>query len=382
VDLDTDASTRELILAAPDGMKRLPVVLFPDGTTMVQPTTRELADRLGMQTRPKDVPFYQLVVIGGGPAGLAAAVYGASEGLSTLLVERDATGGQAGTSSQIENYLGFPSGVSGADLARRATLQARRFGAEIVSAQDVVEIRVRDPYRIAVLGDGSEIAAYAILIASGMEVRRLEAPGVANLTGVGVYYGAALSEASLYRGKHVYVVGGANSAGQGAIFFSRYAERVTMLVRGPNITASMSRYLIDRIADAKNIDVRCNTSVSSVRGNGRLEAITLQGPGGEEQEVEAHAMFVFIGSAPRTEFVAGLVERDPQGFVLTGRDLLVDGKWPRSWTAARDPFLFETSVPGIFAAGDTRHGSGKRVAAAVGEGSACVSMIHEYLETV
>jgi thioredoxin reductase (NADPH) len=382
VDLDTDASTRELILATPDGMKRLPVVLFPDGTTMVQPTTRELADRLGMQTRPKDVPFYQLVVIGGGPAGLAAAVYGASEGLSTLLVERDATGGQAGTSSQIENYLGFPSGVSGADLARRATLQARRFGAEIVSAQDVVEIRVRDPYRIAVLGDGSEIAAYAILIASGMEVRRLEAPGVANLTGVGVYYGAALSEASLYRGKHVYVVGGANSAGQGAIFFSRYAERVTMLVRGPNITASMSRYLIDRIADAKNIDVRCNTSVSSVRGNGRLEAITLQGPGGEEQEVEAHAMFVFIGSAPRTEFVAGLVERDPQGFVLTGRDLLVDGKWPRSWTAARDPFLFETSVPGIFAAGDTRHGSGKRVAAAVGEGSACVSMIHEYLETV
>jgi thioredoxin reductase (NADPH) len=382
VDLDTDASTRELILAAPDGMKRLPVVLFPDGTTMVQPTTRELADRLGMQTRPKDVPFYQLVVIGGGPAGLAAAVYGASEGLSTLLVERNATGGQAGTSSQIENYLGFPSGVSGADLARRATLQARRFGAEIVSAQDVVEIRVRDPYRIAVLGDGSEIAAYAILIASGMEVRRLEAPGVADLTGVGVYYGAALSEASLYRGKHVFVVGGANSAGQGAIFFSRYAERVTMLVRGPNLAASMSRYLIDRIADAKNIDVRCNTSVSSVRGNGRLEAITLQGPGGEEQEVEAHAMFVFIGSAPRTEFVAGLVERDPQGFVLTGRDLLVDGKWPRSWTAARDPFLFETSVPGIFAAGDSRHGSGKRVAAAVGEGSACVSMIHEYLETV
>jgi thioredoxin reductase (NADPH) len=383
VDLDTDASTRKLIESMPDGMTKLPVLLFADGTTMVQPLPRELAERLGMQTHPKSVPFYQLVVIGGGPAGLAAAVYGASEGLSTLLIERDATGGQAGTSSRIENYLGFPNGVSGADLARRATLQAKRFGAEILSAQNVVEIRIREPYRVAVLADGSEVPAYAILIASGMEVRRLDAARVDEFIGVGVYYGAALSEASTYRGKQIFIVGGANSAGQGAIFFSRYAARVTMVVRGPSLAASMSRYLIDRIADAANIEVLFNTTISAVAGNGRLEAVTLsQSPNGEERQVNADALFVFIGSAPRTGFLSGIVDRDPQGFILTGRDLLSDGKWPRSWTAARDPFLFETGVPEIFAAGDVRHGSGKRVAAAVGEGSACVSMIHEYLETV
>ena len=383
IDLETDTATRELIRAMPDGMSRLPVLLFGDGTTMVQPTPRALADRLGMQTQPKEaVSFYQLVVVGGGPAGLAAAVYGASEGLRTLLIERDAPGGQAGTSSQIENYLGFPNGVSGADLARRATLQARRFGAEIISAQDVVEIRRRDPYRIAVLADGSEISAYAILIASGMQVRRFEAPGVADLVGAGVYYGAALSEASLYRGKHVYVVGGANSAGQGAMFFSRHARQVTMLLRGPSLAASMSRYLIDRIEDTKNIEVLLNTQVAGVRGQGRVEAITLADGNGGARDVEADALFIFIGSAPRTEMVAGLVDRDAQGFILTGRDLLVDGAWPKTWSAKRDPFLFETSVPGVFAAGDVRHGSGKRVAAAVGEGSATVSMIHEYLETV
>jgi thioredoxin reductase (NADPH) len=384
VDLETDAATRALILSMPDGMSRLPVLLFGDGTTMVQPGARELADRLGMQTHPKEsVSFYQLVVVGGGPAGLAAAVYGASEGLRTLLIERDAPGGQAGTSAQIENYLGFPNGISGADLARRATLQARRFGAEIVSAQDVVEIRRNDPYRIAVLSDGSEISAYAILIASGMKVRQLDVPGVADLVGAGVYYGAALSEAAMYRGKHVYVVGGANSAGQGAMFFSRHAKQVTMLVRGSGLAASMSRYLIDRIEDAKNVDVLFNTVVASVRGQGRLEGITVADAGsGATREVAADAMFIFIGSAPSTEVVAGLVERDAQGFILTGRDLLVEGKWPKTWTANRDPFLLETSVPGVFAAGDARHGSGKRVAAAVGEGSATVSMVHEYLETV
>jgi thioredoxin reductase (NADPH) len=384
VDLETDAATRELVLSTPEGMSRLPVLFFADGTTLVQPTVRELAVRLGMQTQPKEpTAFYQLIVVGGGPAGLAAAVYGASEGLHTLLVERDATGGQAGTSSQIENYLGFPNGVSGADLARRATLQARRFGAEIISAQDVVQIRRQDPYRIAVLADGSEISAYAILIASGMQVRQLEAPGVADLVGTGVYYGAALSEAAMYRGKHVYVVGGANSAGQGAMFFSRYAKQVTMLIRGPSLAAAMSRYLIDRIADAKNVTVMFKTAVGSVCGKGRLEGMTLvDTETGSTREVEADALFIFIGSAPRTEMVSGLVERDAQGFILTGRDLLADGRWPKSWTANRDPFLFETSVPGVFAAGDARHGSGKRVAAAVGEGSATVSMVHEYLETV
>jgi thioredoxin reductase (NADPH) len=383
VDLETDSSTRELILSMPDGMSRLPVLLFSDGATMVQPTVRDLAEKLGMQTHPKETSFYQLVVVGGGPAGLAAAVYASSEGLRTLLIERDAPGGQAGTSSQIENYLGFPSGISGSDLARRATLQARRFGAEIISAQDVVEIRREDPYRIVVLSDRSQIAAYAILIASGMQVRHLDSPGVAELSGAGVYYGAALSEASLYRDKHVYVVGGANSAGQGAMFFSRHAKQVTMVVRGASLGASMSKYLIDRINDAKNVDVLFNTAITSASGNGRLERLTLSNSAtGLTQEVDADALFIFIGSAPRTDMVAGLVERDAQGFILTGRDLLVDGKWPKTWTANRDPFLFETSVPGVFAAGDARHGSGKRVAAAVGEGSATVSMIHQYLETV
>jgi thioredoxin reductase (NADPH) len=384
IDLDTDGPTREMVLAMPDGLSRLPVVLFADGTTMVQPTSREVAEKLGMRTRPDaSTPFYQLLVIGGGPAGLAAAVYAASEGLRTVLVERQAPGGQAGTSSQIENYLGFPSGISGADLARRAATQAARFGAEIITAQDVVRVERRDPYRVAILSDGSEIAAYAVLIASGMEVRTLDVPGVSKLMGAGIYYGAALSEAALYRGKHVVIIGGANSAGQGAMFFSRYAKQVTLLVRGTGLEASMSRYLIDRIKDTSNVEVLCNTVVSSVEGDARLEAVNVaHTKDGTTRRLEADAMFIFIGSAPRTNAVADLVKRDAQGFVLTGRDLLVDGKWPASWTASRDPFLFETSVPGVFAAGDARHGSGKRVAAAVGEGSATVSMVHEYLETV
>ena len=381
VDLDTDASTRELVQSTADGMSRLPFVMFQDGTTMVQPTHRQLAERLGMQTRAQH-PFYDVVVVGGGPAGLAAAVYAASEGLRTILVERDATGGQAGTSSRIENYLGFPSGISGSDLARRATDQAKRFGAEIVSAQDVTCIRRNDPYRIVVLSDESELNCKAVLIASGMEVRRLEAPGVAALVGVGVYYGAALSEAAMYRDKHVFVIGGGNSAGQGAMFFSRYARQVTVVVRPPKLD-TMSQYLIDRISETANIDVLVGTVVSSVSGSGRLEHITLTDvETNAAREVDGDAMFVFIGSSPRTEMVSDLVERDSQGFIMTGRDLLVDGHWPKSWTVERDPFLFETSVPGIFAAGDARRGSSKRVAAAVGEGSATVSMIHQYLATV
>ena len=381
VDLDSDAPARELVASTPDGMSRLPVVLFPDGAVMVQPTPRELAEKLNMQTRPQH-PFYDLVVVGGGPAGLAAAVYAASEGLKIVLVERAATGGQAGTSSQIENYLGFPSGISGADLARRATTQAKRFGAEILSTQDVVCIERNDPYRTVRLNDGSMLSAYAVLVAPGMEVRRLEVPGMTELAGVGVYYGAALSEAAMYRNKHVFVVGGGNSAGQGALFFSRYASQVTILVRAAKLD-SMSQYLVDRIGETKNIDVVTRTLVAGVEGDGRLQSIALSDlDSGTTRHVEADAMFVFIGSAPRTDIVAGLVERDSQGFILTGRDLLVDGRWPKSWSAARDPFLLETSVPGIFAAGDARHGSSKRVAAAVGEGSAAVSMVHQYLETV
>jgi thioredoxin reductase (NADPH) len=293
------------------------------------------------------------------------------------------TGGQAGTSSFIENYLGFPGGVSGAELARRATAQAKRFGAEILAAQDVVEIVRRDPYRIAKLSDGSEVSCYALLVASGMEVRRLDVPGIDELAGAGVYYGSALSEATAYRDRDIVVVGGANSAGQGAMFFSRYARTVTMLLRGPSLTRSMSQYLIDRINETANIIVSPHTVVTAVHGSDRLESIHVRDTvTDEERHVNAAAMFIFIGTAPRTTMVGNLVERDAQGFILTGRDVMTNGARPKGWNVDRDPFIFETSVPGIFAAGDTRSGSGKRVAAAVGEGSATVSMIHEYLRTV
>jgi thioredoxin reductase (NADPH) len=382
VDLEVDASARAMVAAMPDGLARLPVVIFPDGATMVQPTPLEVAERLGMQTHPNR-PFYDLVVVGGGPAGLAGAVYGASEGLRTILVERYATGGQAGTSSQIENYLGFPNGVSGADLARRATAQAKKFGAEVLTAQDVASIERKDPYRLVKLSDGSELSCKAVLIASGMEVRRLDVPGVEALVGAGVFYGAALTEAATYRDRDVFVVGAANSAGQGAMFFSRHARHVTMLVRGTSLSASMSQYLIDRIKETKNVEVCTKSAVTAVRGTGKLEAITVSDLNtGATRELPADALFIFIGTAPRTDMVAGLVERDTQGFILTGRDVMVDGHPPPGWPLVRDPFLFETSVPGVFAAGDARRGSGKRVASAVGEGSATVSMIHEYLETV
>jgi thioredoxin reductase (NADPH) len=382
LDMEDENTIRELLSGATGGATRLPLVFFPDGAVLVQPSSRELAEKVGLQTRAQK-PFYDLIVVGGGPAGLAGAVYGASEGLRTILVERTAPGGQAGTSSSIENYLGFPSGVSGAELARRAATQARRFGAEIITAQEAVEIRRDDPYRKVILDDGSELTGYAILIAPGMEVRRLEAPGVDDLLGAGVYYGAALTEAATSRGRDVIVVGGANSAGQGAMFFSRHARKVTMLVRGADLTASMSTYLIDRIAETPNIEVLTNSAVVSARGAGRLEAATIRNSlTGEQTELAAAAMFIFIGAAPRTSFCANLVKRDAQGFVLTGRELVTDGLRPTGWTGLRDPFPFETNVPGIFCAGDARHGSGKRVAAAVGEGSATVGMIHQYLQSV
>jgi len=382
LDMDDEATVRELLSGASGGIARLPVVFFPDGAALVQPTNRELAEKVGLQTRAQK-PFYDLIVVGGGPAGLAASVYGASEGLRTILVECSAPGGQAGTSSKIENYLGFPGGITGADLARRAATQARRFGAEIITAQEAVEIRREDPYRKVVLSDGSELAAYALLIAPGMEVRRLPAEGIESLLGAGVYYGAALSEAATYRGADVIVVGGANSAGQGAMFFSRYARKVTMLIRGPEIAAGMSSYLVDRIRDTPNVEVLVNTSVVAAHGNGRLESVRVANrASGVERDLTAAAMFIFIGTAPRTELCGNLVLRDDQGFVLTGRDVMPDGRRPPGWTPARDPYLYETSVPGIFCAGDARRGSGKRVAAAVGEGSATVGMIHQYLQSV
>jgi thioredoxin reductase (NADPH) len=381
LDVETDPTARELIEAVGEDTRRLPVVLLPDGDFMVQPEPRELAERIGMQTRAKE-PFYDLVIVGGGPAGLAGAVYAASEGLRTVLVERSAPGGQAGTSSRIENYLGFPGGLSGADLARRASTQARRFGAELLAPQEAVAIERCDPYRTVRLSDGAELRCYAILFAAGMEVREFDVPGIADLVGAGVYYGAALTEAAAIRGRDVFVVGGANSAGQGAMFFSRYARRVTLLVRGKGLHA-MSQYLVDRIHDAPNIEIEPETVVTAVRGSERMEALTLQDlPSGETREVPADALFIFIGAAPRTDILSGLVTVDPEGFVLTGRDVMEDGRRPAGWTADRDPFPYETSVPGVFAAGDARFGSGKRVAAAVGEGSATVAMIHKYLETV
>ena len=381
VDLDRDTGMRELTMKHSPDLTRLPVVYLADGSVMIQPDVHELAERLGMKLRA-ETDFYDLIVIGGGPAGLAGAVYGASEGLRTVLVESHAPGGQAGTSSKIENYLGFPQGLSGTELARRAVAQAKKFRAEIVSPQTVVEIRRDDPYRVVKLSDGSELSSKAVILAPGMEVRRLDVPGVERLLGAGVYYGAARTEAAAVRGQDVMIVGGANSAGQGAMFFSEHARKVYMVVRGSSLTASMSQYLIDRIQKTNNIEVLLNTRVTDISGESRLGGVTVTSASGAKTDVPICGLFVFIGTAPRTQVVSELLRLDPQGFILTGQDLMRDGKRPVDWMPERDPFPFETSVPGIFAAGDARRGSEKRVASAVGEGSAAVRLVHSYLETV
>jgi thioredoxin reductase (NADPH) len=335
-----------------------------------------------MQVHAK-LPFYDLVIIGGGPAGLAASVYGGSEGLRTLLIERNAPGGQAGTSSAIENYLGFPSGITGADLARRAAVQAKRFGVEVLTTREVAALKRDDPFRIVQLDDGTEVSTKAVILATGVAVHMLDAPGIEPLIGRGVYYGAAMTEAAAYRDQHVCVVGGANSAGQGALFFSRYASKVTLLVRADSLVKSMSNYLIDRIEATPNIDVVPRHAIDHVRGGDHVDGLTIRHvETGATTDLGAVGVFLFIGAAPRTDIVSGLVELDEKGFVVTGPDLIHDGKPPRGWTLARDPFLFETNVPGIFAVGDLRAGSGKRVASAVGEGSGCVGMVHRYLESV
>jgi thioredoxin reductase (NADPH) len=380
IELDTDALN--LVESVNKGSHRLPVVFFPDGNTLIEPSIQDIAERIGLQTKA-DKPFYDLIIVGAGPAGLAAAVYGGSEGLSTVMIEKEATGGQAGTSSRIENYLGFPQGLSGADLARRATTQALRFGVELLRPQEAVKVRVEDPYRYVVLSDGSEISGRAILIATGVNVRRLEAPGVENFTGAGIYYGAALTEAAYYRDQDVFVVGGANSAGQGAMFFSRYARKVTMLVRSSTLEAGMSQYLVDQIASTDNIDVMLRKEVIEAIGSDRLEQIAIKDLDSDTIEtLPASAMFIFIGALPPTDLVSGLVERDRAGFIVTGPDLMIDNKRPKGWRPNRDPLLLETSIPGIFAAGDVRHHSMKRVASAVGEGAVAVALVHQYLKTV
>jgi thioredoxin reductase (NADPH) len=382
IDLEKDPPTRELVKSLVGDLTCLPVILFPDGSYLQSPTNLQLAEKVGLHTQAS-LPFYDLVIVGCGPAGSANGLYGASEGVRTLMVEQSAPGGQAGTSSRIENYLGFPSGITGADLAQRATAQARRFGAEILTAKEVVAIRRNDPYRVVQFTDGSEVSCYAVVLATGMEVRKLEVPGIEPLLGIGVYYGAAMTEAATYRDQDVCIVGGANSAGQGAIFFCRYARRVTMLVRKPGLSPTMSQYLVDRINSIPNIQVRTRAEVTAVHGTGRLERVTFRNiDSGEECDMDTAAMFIFIGTAPHSKMVAGFVDRDEKGFIITGPDLPRKDGRPRGWTLEREPFLFETNVSGVFAVGDVRSGANRRVAAAVGEGSACIYMVHKYLETV
>ncbi|HEV2448496.1 MAG TPA: FAD-dependent oxidoreductase, partial [Candidatus Sulfopaludibacter sp.] len=384
LDIEKPGSDAETVrtIANWDGAGQLPVVLLPDGSMLADPAQGELADRLGLRTRP-DTNFYDLVIVGGGPAGLAAGVYGASEGLKTVIVEREAPGGQAGLSSRIENYLGFPSGLSGDDLARRAVAQARRFGAEILAPQEVVHVRSEGPYHILTLADGCELSCHASVIASGVQWRKLDVPGIERLQGAGVYYGAASTEAVSCRDEDVYIVGGANSAGQAAVHFARYARNVVMLVRGAGLGATMSQYLIRDIEQTPNIRVECGAQVAAVHGGEKLEAISIScAHSGSVDRVPASSLFVFIGAAPRTDWLDGFVERDDRGFILTGADVTRQGKRPNGWTADRDPFLLETSVPGVFAVGDVRHGSIKRVASGVGEGSIAIQFVHAHLAKV
>ncbi|MDR3676979.1 MAG: FAD-dependent oxidoreductase [Acidobacteriota bacterium] len=379
---DQVAEVRRLVDASGANAANLPMVLFPDGASLADPSVGQLAEKLGLRVRP-EVAFYDLVIVGGGPAGLAAAVYGASEGLSTVMIEMEAPGGQAGMSSRIENYLGFPSGLSGSDLARRAVAQARRFGVEILSPQQVTGVRVEGPSRIVKLAEGADIGCKVLLIATGVSYRKLDVPGAERLQGCGVYYGSAMTEAMSCQGEDVYIVGGANSAGQAAMYFSKYARRVVMLVRGASLSSTMSQYLIDQIKKTPNIQVETHSQVVEIHGDTHLEALSIRcGDSGKTDTVPTNILSIFIGAEPNTDWLTNVVERDERGFILTGPDLMRDGKRPTGWPLGRDPFWPETSVPGIFAAGDVRHGSVKRVASGVGEGSIAVQFTHQYLSEV
>ncbi|MGB8593677.1 MAG: FAD-dependent oxidoreductase [Candidatus Acidiferrales bacterium] len=377
-----DPETKRLLEALGPDASSLPVVLFPDGTKLLEGVPAEVAQRVGLRTRAQ-TSFYDLAIAGGGPAGLAAAVYGASEGLHTVMIEREAPGGQAGMSSRIENYLGFPMGLSGGDLARRAVVQAQRFGVEILAPQEAVGVRTEGPYRIVRLADGNEISCHALLIATGVQWRRLDAPGIDRLQGAGVYYGGGSTEALSCKGEIIYVIGGANSAGQAAMNFAKYADRVVIAVRGSSLSSTMSQYLIDQIKETSNIQVWAHASVSEAHGETHLEEISfLCSDTGRVERVPANAMFIFIGALPRTDWLGDVVQRDDRGFVLTGPDLIREGQHLKGWALERDPFLLETNIPGIFAIGDVRHGSVKRVASGVGEGSVAVQFIHQYLSKV
>jgi thioredoxin reductase (NADPH) len=379
LNIETDETAKQLLATTGAANTSLPIVVFQDGSFLANPSTGEIARKLGLKTKA-EFPFYDLVVVGAGPAGLAATVYGAADGLHTLLIEREAPGGQAGRSSRIENYLGFPTGLSGGDLARRAVAQVRRFGAEILAPQEVKGVRVEGPARVLTLADGSEVGCRALLIATGIAFRKLDVPGLDRLSGAGVYYYAPMSEAFSYRDGDVYVVGGANSAGQAAMYFSKFARKVTMLVRGSALSDSMSQYLENQIAATKNVEVKLNSSVISVEGKDHCETLTVQNNKTRATEImSASALLIYAGAVPRTDWLNGIVQRDAQGYLISGQHLMLEGKRPTGWTADRDPFYLETSVPGIFVAGDVRHRSAKGVTSGVGEGAMAVKLVHQYL---
>ncbi len=379
LDVEKDSNARKLVEGVTPETK-LPVIFFPDGKTLIEPNLKELADKVGLQTRA-ELPFYDIVIIGSGPAGLAAAVYAGSEGYKCLVIEKAAPGGQAGSSPKIENYLGFPTGISGDDLTRRAVSQAKRFGVEILSAQEAVQVGVKDPYRIVKLQDGTEISCHAVLIATGASFHTLTMPGADALTGAGIYYGAAYTEALNYKDKHVFVVGGANSAAQGALYLSRFASKVTVLIRGHEPTAS--KYLVDALNMSAKIEMLLDTDLVEVKGTNTLEQIVIKNNKRDDlQTFDASAMFVFIGVQPQSKIVSGLVMCNGKGYIFTGPDLMPDKKPPRGWTLDRDPFLLETSTPGIFAAGDVRYGTNHRVASAVGEGAIAYALMKEYLKAL
>lgn len=382
--LDFEKENEAKKLLERDSIKeiKLPTLFFPDGSTLVDPDLVTLANKVGMATQAKK-PYYDLIIVGAGPAGLTAAVYGASEGLKTLVVERDAAGGQAGTSARIENFIGFPQGISGADLTRRTITQAKRLGAEILTAQEVTGLKIDGLYRYVTLKDGTELSCKALLLSTGVAVKEINVPGIDGLIGRSIYYGAATSEAAHYKGKRVYVIGGANSAGQGAMFLSRFANEVVLVYRDKSLLKSMSTYLIDQIEQADNITAFANTELIAVEGKQKLETITLLNKEtGESFTEQADAVFIFIGAVPCTDITGDLIQKDENNFIYTGPDLFLGGNRPRNWNLQRDPFILETNIPGIFAAGDVRHGAIRRVASAVGQGAVAVELIHKYLETV
>lgn len=379
LDLEASKEANELFVFNKLTVTELPAIFFEDGTVLKNPSIAELAEKAGKKSRA-DQTMYDVVIIGAGPAGLAAAVYGASEGLKTLLIEKHAPGGQAGTSSRIENYLGFPTGLSGGELTRRAVAQASRFGAEILAPQTVVDILVKDKYKTLVLADGAEINTLSIIITTGVDYRKLENKGLERFSGAGVYYGAANTEALACKDKTVFVVGGGNSAGQGAMYLSQFASQVYIVIRKPNLTSTMSAYLIEQIANTSNIKVLPFTEIEEAVGDDRLEKVKLKNAEtGEISTYETGAIFIFIGAKPFTEWINLDTIKDPKGFIETGRDLMESPEFKKIWRKQRDPFMLETCNPGIFAAGDVRAGAMNRVASAVGEGAMAIKFVHEYL---